>query len=410
MNLDDRRQRENTYSDIDRLFVARCAAAAVTIFENPRIFNNGLNRMKKITRLAAATLLASALLPVAASAATPATYNWTTLGNTLDGFVTKQKTPPEGKVNGYSFELVSKTGVLYSRAGGNIKAGTVVPLASSSKLPAAVAILTLTNAGRLNLDAPISGFLAGSAVSWPADKAAITMRMLLNHTSGLPGLNDNYPSCINNENSETFAQCVQEVANSPLVYTPGTAYDYGGADYQVAGYVAMWVASASSWEAFFKSAVAKPLNLSTLTWGNPNTLPNPRIAGGAQSAVADYAGLLQVLLNDGMYGTKQFLRPGTVTNALELNQIEGLPILNFAPVLSPTDFPGYSFGLFNAAPFMNAPSTGTEFSDPGSTGPAPWFDTGLGYGAVLLINDDSTTGIDMWNAARPLIIQQMTAN
>ena len=31
-------------------------------------------------------------------------------------------------------------------------------------------------------------------------------------------------------------------------------------------------------------------------------------------------------------------------------------------------------------------------------------------GAVILINQDTQTGLDMWNAARPLIIQQLTGS
>jgi CubicO group peptidase (beta-lactamase class C family) len=356
-------------------------------------------------------LLAAATFAMATGQASAATYNWTQLGNTLDSFVSSSRTPPTGSVSSYTFVLYDKNGgVLYQRAGGrNTTMTTSFPLASTSKLPAVAAILTLVDSGKIGLDTPVAKYLKNSAVTWPADKSAITMRMLLDHTSGLPGLTDNYPSCIDNESSSTLAQCVQIVANVPLLYKPGSTFDYGGADYQVAGYVAQVVSGRSSWQAFFNAAIATPMGLKYLTYGSPTKFTNPRIAGGANSDAPDYSSLLQMVLNNGSYNGKQILKATTVANDLETNQIAGLPIEGFPPILPPAAFPGYTMGLFTSAAWVFVPSPGPEYSDPGTTGPTPWFDTGLGYAAVILIDQDSQTGYNMWNAVRPLVIQQLMA-
>jgi CubicO group peptidase (beta-lactamase class C family) len=302
--------------------------------------------------------------------------------------------------------------VLYSRAGGNQSMSSVEPIASASKLPAVAAILTLVDQGKLDLDTPVATYFknAGNPIRWPVDKAAITTRMLLSHTSGLPGLLDTQPACMNQPAVTTLQQCAQDIADTALVSLPGVEFNYGGVDYQVAGYLATVLSGASSWQAFFNSAIAAPLGgVSSFTWGDPSLVTNPRIAGGASSNVTDYATILAMVLNDGQSNGSQVLSAASITQ-LTTNQIQGLPsaYTPFSSAAAP-DYPGYTMSLFISAPVLYQPqSPGPEYSDPGLYGTTPWFDTGTGYGAVILIDQDNQTGLDMWNAVRPLILQQLT--
>jgi len=335
--------------------------------------------------------------------------DWTGLGQTLDGFVDTSASPPSGKVGGYSFILFDRSGTLYMRAAGDHSMSTVDGLASASKMPAAAAILTLVDQGKLDLDTPVATYIqnAGNPINWPSDKAAITTRMLLSHTSGLPGLGDSQPLCLNNQRLTTLRACAQQVANANLVSQPGAEFNYGGADYQVAGYLAVLLSGASSWQAFFDGAIAAPLGgLATFTWGDPQTVLNPRIAGGAQSNVADYAAILRMVLDGGSANGRQVLS-ANAAGALTGNQIAGLQRVNSPFGQDQAKYPGYTLGLFISDPSLHPGSPGPEYSDPGLTGVTPWFDNGLGYGAVILINADTTTGVDMWNAARPIIISQL---
>ena len=311
-------------------------------------------------------------------------------------------------MSGYSFLLYNKSGILYSRAGGNQTASSVLAIASASKMPSAAAILTLVDSGKLNLDTPVATYLATSGVTWPVDKLGITMRMLLSHTSGLPGLGDSTdPDCINEETSTTLAQCVQTIANTALVSQPGTEFNYGGADYQVAGYIAT-VLSQQNWQTFFSAAIAQPLGLTTFTYGPASVVTNPRIAGGALSDAADYAAILQMLQNSGQFNGKQVLSSNSVA-ALEANEIKGLAVAYTPfPPGQASRYPGYGLGLWISSPSLYPGSPGPEYSDPGLYGTSPWIDNGLGYGAIILIDQDVPTGLAMWNAARPLIISQLT--
>ena len=337
-------------------------------------------------------------------------YDWTQLGTALNSFVSVAGTPPSGMVGGYGFALFDRSGVLYTSAGGNQSLSSVEPIASASKLPSAAAILTLVDQGKLDLDTPVAHYFLGSPLSWPLDKIAITTRMLLSHTSGLPGLDNKQPSCLNQITGTTLLQCAQSVAGTALVSQPGAEFNYGGADYQVAGYLAVLLSGASSWQAFFNTAIAAPLGgLPSYSYGDPSTVTNPRIAGGAVSDVLDYATIVAMVLDGGQYSGRQVLS-SSAAGQLTGNQIAGLKVV-YTPfsAAAASNYPGYGLSLFiSAASLYSSQSPGPEFSDPGLYGTTPWFDAGTGYGAVILIDQDTATGVDMWNATRPLILQQLT--
>jgi len=109
--------------------------------------------------------------------------------------------------------ILSKDGqILYEKALGNQTMNSFLPIASSTKMPSAVVILSLAQEGLLDLDEPISTYLQGH-INWPSDKAAITTRMMLNHTSGL----QSNPFCLNRRRG-TLKECAQEIANAPLEF------------------------------------------------------------------------------------------------------------------------------------------------------------------------------------------------
>lgn len=321
--------------------------------------------------------------------------------NALESYLSSDASAA-GKVQGYSFALFDGARILLTCAGGDQTMAAIRPIASASKLPAAAAIMTLVDSSQLNLDVPVSRYLLGSGVNWPLDKIRITTRMLLAHTSGLAGEGpgDAPTACLDDATGTTLKDCVAQIAAAPLVATPGEVFNYGGADYQVAGFIATRIAS-QSWQDFFNSRIGAPLGLNTFSYGDPAHLTNPRVAGGAISNVADYVTILQMILNNGQAGGAAVLSASSVAT-LETDQIAGKP-LQYTP-LDPSLYPGYTFGFFISADSLHPDSAGPEFSGPGLFGATPWIDTNLGYGAVLLIDKNTPTGVAMWNAVRPLIV------
>ena len=323
-------------------------------------------------------------------------YDWTALNQKLQSFV-------PGTVAGLTFMISRHGKVIYSQAFGNQTVNTILPIASSTKMPSMLAILTLVDDGLLNLDASISNYLAGH-VNVPQDKANITMRMLMNHTSGLSGTDD--APCLNNRNT-TLQQCAQEILNLPLAYQPGTRFDYGGNGMQLAGYVAE-VISGQSWNLFFSQKVGTPLGLTRYTYTNTQ---NPRIAGGAFSDVGDYTKFLQSYLAGSVFANTRILSNQTYWE-MQTDQKGSLITLNNP---GGNRLTGYSYGWWHSATsYLQSqpqPQTdGPELSDQGAFGCTPWIDFQYDYTAILLVNSNTATATVMWNEIRPLIVEQMRQN
>lgn len=342
--------------------------------------------MKGSTGTAPLARRLAAILLIGGAASAGAQYDWSEVDAILEAAV-------PGTVESLGFAIVRGDETLYQRAIGQ-DPGHVALIASASKMPSAAALLTLVDDGSLDLDAPVGGYLAG-AVDWPADKAAVTTRMLLNHTHGLAET-----PCLENPFT-TLAACVEEIASAPLLFTPGSAFAYGGAGFQVAGLVAQELAG-ESWADLFAERIAAPLGLEVFHYGPGQ---NPRIGGGARSNVADYLKLLRFQLGAGDFAGHRVLSSGLAA-VMRTDQIEGLPV-----VYSPLPWPAvYSFGWWFAPPFELGQSPGPELSDPGKFGTTPWIDLALGYGAVLLIEATTADGLQLQWQLRPAIQAQMLAH
>jgi CubicO group peptidase (beta-lactamase class C family) len=63
----------------------------------------------------------------------------------------------------------------------------VFHVGSVTKPWTATLVMQLVDEGRVDLDAPVAGFLPGFAVADPAATAVITARHLLSHTGGFAG-------------------------------------------------------------------------------------------------------------------------------------------------------------------------------------------------------------------------------
>ncbi|AXQ27200.1 class A beta-lactamase-related serine hydrolase [Solimonas sp. K1W22B-7] len=315
-------------------------------------------------------------------------HDWAALSEALDNSVGTG----DAQVTGYSFALNVDGRTVFERAGGDMTQAAVIPIASASKAPAAAALMTLEREGLVNLDVPVSSYL-GEAVTWPAAKSGITLRMLLNHTSGLPMSSP----CLDDTATITLQECVTEIAGAQLDFLPGTRFGYSAAGYQVAGYIAERV-TGKTWATLFRERITGPLHMDSFSYGD---MENPRIAGGAVSNAADYLRFSQMVLGGG----KPVLTPAQV-QALQHSQVDGLPVF-FTPAPAGANLVGYSLGWWISAPGNHPGSNGPEISDPGLLGTTPWIDFGERYTAVLLINGTPEKGLAIWNAARAAILAEL---
>jgi CubicO group peptidase (beta-lactamase class C family) len=199
-------------------------------------------------------------------------------------------------------------------------------------------------------------------------------------------------------------QCAQIIAKDKLIATPGTAFAYGGEDFQVAGAVLQAI-TGSDWDTYFENAIAKPCGGLT-SFSYDHGAPNPRIAGGGYTNTADYAILLRMFLSEGLCGGTRVLSTSGVAQ-MEQNELAANEPILYSPGLS---MPPYSYGLgfWLDPPSNNGGTTDvTEFSDPGAFGATPWIDTKNGYAAFLLIEDTDVKGVTMQAQLTPLILQDL---
>jgi CubicO group peptidase (beta-lactamase class C family) len=150
----------------------------------------------------------------------------------------------EHGVPGASVAIVHRGQVRWSAAYGLADAGrrepmrpdSVLQVASISKPLAALTVLRLARAGRLDLDRPVEDFTGGWRLpASPFDAREVTLRRILSHTAGLgvpgyPGMPDGPPL------PSTRAALAGASGGGAVVLVdePGTGWRYSGGGYTVA--------------------------------------------------------------------------------------------------------------------------------------------------------------------------------
>ena len=105
---------------------------------------------------------------------------------------------------------------------------------SATKAFTGVAILQLVEAGKLELDAPISRYMKDLPATWQP----ITIRQLLDHTSGLPDIlvpprAQGTGTLVGEDGSDEGAW--RAVQTLPMDFATGTAYRYNQTNYAILG-------------------------------------------------------------------------------------------------------------------------------------------------------------------------------
>lgn len=127
-------------------------------------------------------------------------------------------------------EVLALRGYGMARAGEPVTPQTQFRLGSLSKSFTALAVLQLIEARRVDLDAPVVRYLPDFRLADPDAAARISVRQLLNHTSGLAdtgfraGLTGQQP---------TLALRVASLSSARPVSAPGAAFHYFDPNYQV---------------------------------------------------------------------------------------------------------------------------------------------------------------------------------
>jgi len=137
----------------------------------------------------------------------------------------------------------------------------------------AAGIMLLAEAGRLSLEDKIAAHLIGAPAAW----SSITVRQLLNHTSGIKSYTD-LTNSFRLSQHLTQRQFIEQVGSYPLEFPPGEQFKYGNTGFQLLGYIIENVTGTNYW-AWMTKEVFLPLGMTATGDRDPRRLVPQRARG-----------------------------------------------------------------------------------------------------------------------------------
>ncbi|WP_432826954.1 serine hydrolase domain-containing protein [Dactylosporangium sp. CA-092794] len=189
--------------------------------------------------------------------------------------------------------LDTARGDLSVRSGyGDVAARTPVPwnakfrVGSYTKTFVSATLLQLVGEGRLSLDDRVERWLPGVVRGNGNDGRAITVRQLLQHTSGLPDYVQGMPWLFNQADFEanryrtvTADEAVRLAMAFPPNFPPGTSWSYSNTNYALAGMIIERV-TGHTWQQEVRARIIRPLGLhDTYTPDTSPVIPPPHAVG-----------------------------------------------------------------------------------------------------------------------------------
>ena len=228
---------------------------------------------------------------------------------------------------------------------------TMFGVGSVSKMFAAIAVMQLVDRGVVDLETPLVTYLPAFGMVSP-EYGNITVRMLLNHSSGFPGT-DYRNADIRSPVPRYLDQVLQTLSISRLKAPPGymSVYCNDGFTITAALVEAM---SGKSYVQFVHDEILTPLRMANTRYPisafpsgsyakayvngavKPQEFVNTLAAGGAYSTANDVARIAMMFLNGGRVGKTRVLS-GTAVTEMAVDQTIG----SFDPIHNDS----FAFGL-----------------------------------------------------------------
>lgn len=192
------------------------------------------------------------------------------------------------RLPGLSIAIVHDQSIVYARGFGfsdrdrkvEATANTVYSICSISKVLTAIAVMQLRDAGKLNLEDPLSKFLPWfHPTNLVHDMPQPTLGELLQHSAGLPCASDwtvwedpadSYPS---------RDDLVKRVSDLEMVYPPDTQFNYSNLGYSLLGQVVTEI-SGMEYSDYVRENILAPMGLDATTPYPPPRRPGLQVAKG----------------------------------------------------------------------------------------------------------------------------------
>lgn len=183
--------------------------------------------------------------------------------NAIDGYMTAQIRA--ARLPGAALAIVQGDQVVYLKcygladpAGRPVMPQTPFLLGSIAKSFTTLAVMQLVEAGKVELDAPIQRYLPWFRVADPQASAQITVRQLLNQTSGLPQTTAAELSA--DQDAGAMERAVRSLSTAALNHPPGQAFGYSNGNYDTLGAIVQAV-SGQPFEDYLRQGIFAPLEM-----------------------------------------------------------------------------------------------------------------------------------------------------
>jgi CubicO group peptidase (beta-lactamase class C family) len=203
-------------------------------------------------------------------------------------------------------------------------------IGSITKTFTALAVMQLVEAGKVELDASVQRYVPWFHTADTTQSAKITVRMLIEQTSGLPQLPTFVTWKWQNE-ADSIERHVRLLATVKLLFPPGQSFAYSNGNYATLGMIVQAV-TGGSYEDYIQQHIFAPLDMHhsyvsqqkamqnglatgyrwVLGYPIPAALPFSRAnlpAGFAISSAEDMAHYLIAQMNSGRYRNSSVLSP-----------------------------------------------------------------------------------------------------
>jgi CubicO group peptidase (beta-lactamase class C family) len=258
-------------------------------------------------------------------------------------------------IPGVALAIVEGDEIAHLRGFGRAHPGGEAPtpqtpfiIGSLTKSFTALAVMQLVEDDKVELDAPVQRYLPWFRVADPRASAQITVRHLLNQTSGLPVLSGLRPLADFDDSPDASERQARALSTLELTRPVGSKFEYSNMNYNLLGLI-IEAASGESYETYVQSHIFAPLEMThtytsralakhngmavghrywfAIPFAEPN-LPIPR--GSLPtfliiSSSEDMARYLIAHLNEGRYDNAQILSAVAIDDlhhpAVEVDQM-----------------------------------------------------------------------------------------
>jgi CubicO group peptidase (beta-lactamase class C family) len=189
------------------------------------------------------------------------------------------------RIPGLSLAVVRDDRIVHMRGFGNadeagreVSPQTPFVIGSVAKSVTALAIMQLVEAGTVELDAPVVRYIPWFRVADEEASAEITVRHLLNHTSGLSTKTGRSFQGNGDTTDSALEDAVRKLSTVELTEAVGEVHQYSTIGYSVLGLIVQTV-SGQTYESYVQEQIFDPLKMRTSFTSKADAEPHGLAAG-----------------------------------------------------------------------------------------------------------------------------------